>query len=69
MRLNLNKVIKVLMTLILCANIIIPISIHLDNNKSIFLVDHAQFHLNIINGPEALIIGIPYNHFDPEKNF
>ena len=39
MRLNLIKVIKVLMTLILCANIIIPISILLDNNKSIFLID------------------------------
>ncbi len=64
MRLNLNKVIKVLMTLILCANIIIPISILLDNNKSIFLMDHAQFYLNIINGSEALIIGTSSGPYD-----
>jgi len=64
MRLNLNKVIKVLMTLILCANIIIPISILLDNNKSIFLMDHAQFYLNIINGYEALIIGTSSGPYD-----
>jgi len=64
MRLNLNKVIKVLMTLILCANIIIPISILLDNNKSIFLMDHAQFYYNIINGSEDLIIGTSSGPYD-----
>ncbi len=58
MRLHLNKVITILILFLLCANIIIPMSTFLDNNRSIFLTDHSQSYSNISNGSGALTLKV-----------